>query len=127
MSNHGPLLNALKMNAAFSTLSAITLFAAADWIAIQLGLPNITPVYSIAVVLALFALQLWNIVRTRSIRRWEITAIIVADLGWVAASIVMVAVYYRSLTLTGMLLVDFVAVAVAIFAVMQFRGLRRVD
>lgn len=127
MSSNTPLLNALRLNAAFSTLSAIGLFAAADWIAIQLGLPDATPVYSIAVVLALFALQLWNIVRTRSLRRWEITAIIVADLAWVAASIGMVAVYYRSLTVSGMLLVDFVAVAVAIFAVLQIRGLRRVD
>lgn len=127
MNRRTPILTAIKMNAAFSTISALTLFAVADWIAVQLGSSDPTPVYSIAVVLTLFSLQLWNIVRTRNVRRWEITAIIVADLGWVAASIVMVAMYYRSLTFTGLLLVDVVAFAVAFFAVMQIRGLKRVE
>lgn len=126
MTDHSRLLNALKMNAAFSTLSVITLFAAGDWIAAQLGLSGAASIYSVAVVLALFALQLWNIVRTRNIQRWEITAIIVADLGWVVTSAVLVVLYYSSLTAAGLILVDTVAAAVLFFAILQIRGLRQV-
>lgn len=127
MPSYPRLLNALKMNAVFSTLSAAVLFGAADWIAAQLGLLDTTPVYLIAAVLVLFALQLWNIVRTRRIRHWEITTIVIADLSWVAASLLLVAFFYRSLTVTGLVLVDIVAFVVLFFAILQIRGLRRGD
>ena len=57
-----------------------------------------------------FALQLWNIVRTRQVRTWEIVSVIIGDLTWVAGSLV---------------LVDLVALAVLIFAILQIRGLRQ--
>lgn len=73
---------------------------------------------------AQFAAQLGNIVRTGNIRTWEIVAIIVGDLVWVAGSIVLGALYFRSFTLIGAVLVDAVALAVLVFAIMQIRGLR---
>ncbi len=123
-SNNSLLVRALKLNAAFSGISAILLIAAGGWVAVQLGLPSALNVYVVAGFLLLFSLQLWNIVRTRTIRTWEIASIIVGDLAWVIASLVLVALYYRSLTTTGLVLVDIVALAVLIFAIMQIRGLR---
>lgn len=119
-----PLIHALCLNALFSGASALLLFAAAGWVAAELGLGNTMPVYATAVVLVLFALMLANVVRSGVIRLWEIAAIIAADIAWVVASIVLVAIFYESLTITGLILVDAVALAVLFLAVQQYRGLR---
>ena len=118
------LIRALRLNAVFSAASALALFAAAGWIAAQLGLDDPLLVYATAAVLVLFALQLANIVRTGVIRAWEIAGIIGADIAWVVASAVVVAICYESLTTVGLILVDAVAVAVLAFAIQQYRGLR---
>jgi len=117
-------MRGLKMNAVFSTLSAVAMLLAANWVAEQVGLPGPANVYAVAIFLLFFAAQLGNIVRTRTIRTWEIVAIIVGDLLWVAGSVVLGAIYFRSFSTIGALLVDAVALAVLIFAVMQIRGLR---
>ncbi len=122
--SHRPLLRALRLNALFSGTSALLMFAGAGWIAAQLGLERALPVYAVAAILVLFALQLGNIVRTAAIRSWEILGIIAADIGWVVASIVLVILFYDQLTTIGLVLVDAVAIAVLFFAVRQYRGLR---
>ncbi len=118
------LLKALTLNAAFSAFSALMMFVAGGWVAEQLGLASAVPIYVTGGLLSLFALQLWNIVRTRKIRTWEIAGIISGDIAWVIGSAVLVALYYRSLTATGLMLVDTVALAVLFFAILQIRGLR---
>ena len=118
------LMRGLTMNAVFSATSALAMLFAANWVAEQVGLPGPANVYAVAVFVLLFAAQLGNIVRTDEIRTWEIVAIIVGDLLWVAGSIVLGSLYFRSFTTIGAVLVDDVALAVLIFAVMQIRGLR---
>lgn len=118
------LFRALRLNAAFSGTSAILLALTAPWVAAQLGLPGPAPVYVTALLLAGFALQLANIVRTGAIREWEIRGIIAGDLAWVIGSAVLAAIYYKSLTFSGLLLVDVVALAVLCFAIQQIRGLK---
>ena len=118
------LMRGLTMNTIFSALSAIAMLLAADWVADQVGLPGPANVYAVAIFLLFFAAQLGNIVRTGKIRAWEIVAIIVGDLMWVAGSVVLGALYFRSFTIIGAVLVDAVALAVLIFAIMQIRGLR---
>jgi len=124
MSKEHPLIRALRMNAVFSAVSALFLFAAAPWLAAQLGLADATPVYIVAAVLTLFAIQLSAIVRTRKIRFLEVAVIIAGDLAWVLASIFLVALYYELITTLGLILIDVVAIAVLTFAVLQIRGLR---
>lgn len=124
MTDNHPLLRALRMNAVFSAFSAISLVLGAGWIASQLGLPGPLPVFATAAMLLLFSLHLFHIVRTRRIRDVEIIGIIAGDLLWVAGSAVMVALYYSRMTAAGLLLVDIVAIAVGVFAVLQIRGLR---
>ncbi len=119
-----PLIRSLTMNAWFSGISAVLMLPFAGWIAAQLGLPGPGPVYPVAVILLLFAAQLANILRTGVIRSWEIVGIIAADLGWVAASVVLVSQYYASISPVGLVLVDAIALIVLFFAVMQIRGLR---
>ena len=118
------LMRGLKMNAVFSGLSAVAMLLAANWVAEQVGLPGPANVYAVAVFLLFFAAQLGNIVRTQEIRTWEIVAIIIGDLMWVAGSVVLGILYVQSFSTIGAVLVDVVALAVLIFAVMQIRGLR---
>ncbi len=124
LSNNNLLLRALTLNAIFSAFSSVFLVLAGKWLAEQFGLTSAIPVYAIAAFLAVFALQLGNIVRTKEIREWEIKSIISGDLAWVAATVAVIALYYQSITAAGLMLMDIVAVAVLFFAIMQIRGLR---
>lgn len=124
MSGNSLLLRALRMNAIFSAISALIMLSAGGWIAAQLGLGGATVIYIVAGMLLLFALQLGNIVRTDKIRRWEIISIIGGDIAWILGSAVFIALFYRSMTTTGLWLVDSVAVVVLYFAVQQIRGLQ---
>jgi hypothetical protein len=124
MSDNTLLFRALRLNALFSASSAVMLMLAGPWVAAQLGLNSVTPVYVTAGLLALFALQLGNIVRTQNIRDVEIIGIILGDIAWVVGSAVLVALFYSSLTTAGLVLVDVVAIAVLYFAIQQIRGLR---
>ena len=124
MNKEHSLIRALKMNAVFSGVSALGLFAAASWLAPQLGLADATPVYIVAAILTVFAIQLSVIVRSRKIRILEVAGIISGDIAWVVASVVLVGLYYESITTSGLILIDVVAIAVLTFAVLQIRGLR---
>lgn len=117
------LIRGLKFNAVFSATSAVSMLLAANWVAEQVGLSRTADVYTLGVFLLLFAAQLGNIVRTGKVRTWEIIAIIVSDLVWVVGSVVLGALYFRSFSTIGAVLVDVVAIAVLVFAVMQIRGL----
>lgn len=124
ISDNKLLLRALTMNAIFSGFSALLMFISGSWLATQFGLGSAIPVYAIAGFLALFALQLVNIVRTRNIRSWEIKSIISGDIAWVVASVAIITLYYQIITLTALILLDVVAAAVLSFAIQQIRGLR---
>jgi hypothetical protein len=123
MSDNNRLIRALRMNAVFSAFCTLAMLMFANWIAQQLGLPDAVQIYVLAGILALFVVQLGNIVRSRIIRTWEVTAIIGADLLWVAGSFLTVVIYYDLFTPAGLVMVDVVAFAVLFFAVQQIRGL----
>ncbi len=125
ISDNKLLLRALTVNALFSGFSALLMFIAGGWLAAQFALGSAIPIYVIAGFLAVFALQLTNIVRTKDIRTWEITSIISGDIAWVVASVVITVLYYRTITPTALILVDVVAVVVLFFAIMQIRGLKQ--
>jgi hypothetical protein len=123
MPNNRLLLRALTMNAIFSGFSALFMFVSGSWLATQFALNSAIPVYALAALLALFTLQLVNIVRTRQIRAWEIKGIISGDLAWVAASVAIIILYYQRITTTAVILLDIVAAAVLYLAIQQIRGL----
>ena len=123
ISDNNLLLRALTLNAMFSGFSAVLMFIAGAWLAEQFGLSSVIPVYVVAGFLAVFAVQLGNIVRTKNIRSWEIKSIISGDIAWVVASVAIITLYYQVITPTAVILLDIAAVAVFFFAVMQVRGL----
>ena len=126
MSDNILLLRALRLNAIFSASSALMLLLAGPWVAAQLGLTSVMPVYATAALLGVFALQLGNIVRTRKIHNLEVATIIFADIAWVIGSVVLSALFYSSLTVAGLVLVDVVAIVVLYLAIQQIRGLKAV-
>jgi len=125
ISDNNLLLRALTLNAMFSGFSAILMFIGGAWLAEQFSLSSVIPVYVVAGFLAVFAIQLGNIVRTKNIRSWEIKSIISGDIAWVVASVAIITLYYQVITPTALILLDIAAVAVLFFAVMQVRGLRQ--
>ena len=120
------LLRALTLNAVFCGISAFLMFISASWLAQQFGLSSAEPVYATAALLAVFALQLADIVRTKTIRAWEIRSIISGDIAWVVLSIALITLYYQAITTIALILVDVVAVTVLCLALMQIRGLREI-
>jgi hypothetical protein len=126
MSDNTLLLRALRLNVIFSASSALMLLLAGPWVAAQLGLTSVMPIYVTAVLLGLFAVQLGNIVRTRKIHDLEIAGIIFADVAWGLGSVVLGALFYSSLTTAGLVLVDGVAIAVLYLAIQQIRGLKAI-
>ncbi len=124
MSEQPLLIRALRGNAIFSSLSAASMLLGSGWVTEQLGLGSPAPVYAVATFLLLFSLQLASIVRNGRIRQWEIGAIIGGDIAWVLGSVVLVVIFYRSLTSAGVILIDLVAMVVLFFAIQQIRGLR---
>ena len=125
MSDNNLLLRALTMNAIFSGFSALFMFISGSWLAQQFALSGAIPIYAVAGFLAIFAINLANIVRTRNIRSWEIKSIISGDIAWVAASVAVIILYYQTITPTAVILLDVVAVAVLFFAIQQIRGLKQ--
>jgi len=125
ISDNNLLLRALTLNAMFSGFSALLMIIAGPWLAAQFSLNNVIPVYIVAGFLAVFAIQLGNIVRTKNIRMWEIKSIISGDIAWVVASVAIIILYYQVITPTALILLDIVAVAVLFFAIMQIRGLKQ--
>lgn len=123
--HYSQLLRALTLNAIFSGFSALSMFVASSWLAVQFALDSPIPIYTVAGFLVVFAFQLANIVRTRKIRTWEISSIIIGDIAWVVASIVIVVLYYQIITPMAIVLLDVVALVVLFFAVVQIRGLEQ--
>lgn len=121
------LVRVLFLNAAFSACSAIAMVLAANWVVAQLGLAGVTFVYVTAAFLFLFSMRLGAIVYNEDFSSRKIYPIIVGDAVWVFATIVLTSVFYDSLTFTGFLVVDAIALAVLLFAVFQFWGLRKVQ
>ncbi len=125
ISDNKLLLRALTLNGVFSGFSAVFMFVSAPWLAEKFALSSTVPIYGVATILTAFAFQLGNIVRSKNIRSWEIKSIISGDIAWVLASVAVIIRYYQSITPTALFLLDFVAVAVLFFAVMQIRGLKQ--
>ena len=115
---------ALRCNAAFSTVCAAVALLFAEPLAATFGLPGAAALQGLGVQLLVFALFLvWLAARPR-IPTGLALAVIVADLLWVAGTVPVV--WGDLLTRTGDWVALGVADVVALFAVLQMFGLRRV-
>lgn len=114
----------LRANSAFSALSGSALLVFSGSLPGLLGIGGRWVYVAIGVGLVLYAGHLWR-VAGRPVERAEILGIIVGDVAWVLGSVVLVA--FWTLSTAGVWIVTGVAVVIAFFAVMQWRGLKRAD
>jgi hypothetical protein len=125
-SDHSRLLRlALGGNAIFSGLSGLLLVAVPRRVADWLGIEALGLLLAIGIGLLLFALFLIFLVRARPLDAQAATSVIFGDLAWVLASGALLVFWPGLLSDTGWWVVLAVAVAVLVFADLQWLGLRR--
>ena len=116
---------ALRSNAVFSALSAIVFTAASGAIASFLGFLPTQQVFLLGVQLAVFAVWLAWLSTRAAVLRWQVWLIIALDVLWVAGSFQLVLASPSGLTVGGKWVVGMIADIVALLALLQFLGLRR--
>lgn len=118
------LRRALRANATFSAASGAAMLAADGLVAAALGaFESLGEIQIVGVSLVAFALALVWMARREVIRAGEAIAVVAADLSWVAASTVALAL--APLPRTGAIAVALVAAVVASFAIWQGVGIAR--
>ena len=120
------LRNALGANAAFSAISGLALPIAAEPLEAMLG-PGASQAVLTALGFALlaFAAILWYCRREPRLTRAVGTIALLLDDLWVIGSLVLLLGFPELFTPFGRVLIGAVAVVVAVFAVLEFVGLRR--
>lgn len=116
---------ALRSNAVFSALSAIVFTVASGAIASFLGFLPTQQVFLLGVQLAVFAVWLTWLSTRAAVPRWQVWLIIALDVLWVAGSFQLVLASPPGLTGGGKWAVGMIADIVALLALLQFLGLRR--
>ena len=121
------LRRALQANAAFSGVSGIALTVAAGPLSTFLGLNAPLILIAIGVMLIFYALSLIYDTRQEPINRRSAITAIALDTVWVVASEFVLLTGLVSFTPAGWWAVAFTADIVAVFAIVQFIGLRRMQ
>lgn len=115
----------LMVNGVSSGLIAVALVVAAGPIAAFIG--GVAPwmLVLVGLLLLLFAAVVYWLSRQPELDRPAVQAIFVADVAWVVASIAIVAFGWVDFTIAGRWAVILVADAVALFALGEWWGLRK--
>ena len=121
------LRRTLRANSLFSGVSGVAFIAAFRPIALFLGLDAPFVLIVIGVGLLLYALALWFNAGRHLIDHSFVWAAIIADAAWVMGSLIIMLTDWLPLTPAGWWAVAIVADLVAIFAVVQFDGLRQIS
>ncbi len=115
---------ALRANAAFSTVCGIAMIAAFGPLSITFGIKPSWLLPMTGGMLMLFATGLILISFRDAIDRAAAVTAVALDVGWVLGSAVLLLLPLTTLTATGWWAIAIVAETVAVFAVLQFLGLR---
>ncbi|MEZ4861204.1 MAG: hypothetical protein R3C14_07855 [Caldilineaceae bacterium] len=118
----------LLANTLFSSLSGLLFVVDGGYVATFLGLPSPTAAWVIrglGVGLLLFALLIYQMTRQPALSKGGLLLILEADLLWVIGSAVLLWSGWLPLSATGWWAVAIVADIVALFAILEFVGWRR--
>lgn len=116
--------NALLLDAAASGATALLAIAGAPFLSPILGLPAAVLAWA-GVVLVPFVLLLLASARRQTVARMTLVDIIAINVLWVAASFGLLVSGLVSPNALGIAFVSAQAIAVALFAELQFIGMRR--
>ncbi|SHK27275.1 hypothetical protein SAMN04488007_2590 [Maribacter aquivivus] len=117
------LQNALKANAIFSSISGILLIIFNSKIAALFGTDNTTIFWVVGLVLLYFTITIWY--ETKKQRRLAVQWIIIQDILWVAASLMMILLNPFDITPTGNLIIGIIAAIVLFMAINQTKALNQ--
>lgn len=119
------LQNVLYANVTFSTACAVALFAATDlFVSHVLSVPPLV-FQVLGIGLCAFALFVYMAARAAPLSRKLVTSIFIADVLWVLATPVLLIVMTERIPPLGELFIVEIAVVVAIFAILEWKGLKR--
>ena len=121
------LRRALTANGIFTLVSGAGLMIGADFFADLLGLNNPLILTAVGLMLVLYAPFVFWVSLRKPILRQAVIAIILLDLFWVLGSALLLIGGWLPLSTTGKWLVAITADIVAVFAVLQTIGLRRLE
>ncbi len=121
------LRRVLIANSLFSGLSGLVLVAMSEPVSAFLGLPWPWTLIAIGVGLLIYAAQLLWAARQSSLPRQTALGFVVMDAAWVLGSAVLLAAGWVPFTPAGRWAVIIVADIVALFALLQLYGLRRMQ
>ncbi len=119
------LKKGLRGNAVFSALSGTIALIAAPALASFTGLTAPIIFYILGVVLLVYAADLWWVSSKEPIDQRFAWAAIILDVLWILGSTLILITGWLSLTVAGRWTIFFLAEIVAIFAIIQYIGLRR--
>ncbi|MBL4908231.1 MAG: hypothetical protein JKX94_12320 [Sneathiella sp.] len=119
------LKNTLLANAAFSALGGVLCLAANDLLTTFMGMADGLYLYIVGAGLLIFAVDVAYTATRATIKPLSVKMIIGGDVAWVIASFLLVALMPQLFDFYGIVLIEFVALDVAIFAVLQTVGLKR--
>ena len=115
---------ALTANAAFSSMSAITMFTIPSWLSTQIPLST-TEWLPIGLILALFAIQLIIMTKHSLLAEKLTMPVVIGDILWVIITTVIMVIYFAQFSAVGIGLVILVNLAVGTFAYFQYEGYRQ--
>jgi hypothetical protein len=116
------LKNSLLINAVFSLTSGVICLLVADPLSTLTAIPTWI-FYTLGIGLTVFAVDVALTATRRQINLLFARIIVLADIAWVIASIGVLVFMGSHLTLAGQLLIELVAIAVAVLATVQVVGL----
>ncbi|MBT32512.1 MAG: hypothetical protein CMO01_22845 [Thalassobius sp.] len=117
----------LKLNAFFSAISGLILAVFAEFIGNLIGLDQNINLMYIGFALILFATFVFLVALSKTLNKSLVRFIILQDVLWVLASIVLLIVSPFNITFTGKILIIGIALVVADFAYFQFRFLKVIN
>ena len=117
------LRKAIQANAIFSAGSGLLIVVAESLVLGWLGLEGIS-IWPVGVMLLAFSVYLFYLSRSNRVPGASVQGIILGDWAWVGGTALLVYLKASLFSGFGLFLLLDVAVIVAIFAIMQTRGLR---
>ena len=121
------LRRVLQANMVFSGLSGLLLAVEAGPLSRWLGVPAAWILMVIGIGLLGFAWQLFQTAKQSPMNLRQANAILLMDIAWVVGSALLLFTGWVSFTIAGWWAVLLVADVVALFAILEFVGIRRLQ
>ena len=119
------LKTVLQVNAISSGVTAIGLVIFSKIIASLFEVAQNGPFIAVGMFLVLFSAYVLAVSLSKQIDAVKVKAIIVADVAWVVASIIVTVVLFNTISSIGIVAIEAVAVWVAMMAYLQNSGLKK--